>query len=274
LSRKITTLLAGLVGLGTGYGNAWRRAQRRLMVSEQLHQHHRVATKHGVLIFVSTHLRALEAPRNFHGAEPETLAWIDSFAPGAVLWDIGANVGMYTLYAGKRGDLDVFAFEPSPFSYAALCTNLAANELDRVSAYCIALSERTQLGTLNMPRTYPGSVYNAFEDRVEVTMTGDRVTVELRQAAVGICADDLVDEFGAAPPNHIKLDVDSTEVAILRGAARLLRSPTLLSISVENTLHDTPQNRAIDALLGEAGFQAESCGRGGSDVTVNVIYRR
>lgn len=274
MSRKITTLLAGLVGLGTGYGNAWRRAQRRLMVSEQLHQHHRVATKHGVLIFVSTHLRALEAPRNFHGAEPETLAWIDSFAPGAVLWDIGANVGMYTLYAGKRGDLDVFAFEPSPFSYAALCTNLAANELDRVSAYCIALSERTQLGTLNMPRTYPGSVYNAFEDRVEVTMTGDRVTVELRQAAVGICADDLVDEFGAAPPNHIKLDVDSTEVAILRGAARLLRSPTLLSISVENTLHDTPQNRAIDALLGEAGFQAESCGRGGSDVTVNVIYRR
>jgi len=34
--------------------------------------------------------------------EPETIAWIDTFEPGETLWDIGANVGVYSLYAGLK----------------------------------------------------------------------------------------------------------------------------------------------------------------------------
>jgi len=69
-----------------------------------------------------------------------------------------------------------------------------------------------------MSRTYPGSVYNAFEQ--EVDMTGKPLSIERKQSAVGISADDLIEIFGAARPNHIKLDVDSTEVAIpARGGA-------------------------------------------------------
>jgi len=242
------------------------------LVSEQLHQRHRVETGHGPLTFVSTHARALEAPRNFHVAEPETLDWIDGFAPGSVFWDIGANVGVYSLYAGKRDDTEVVAFEPSPNSYAALCANIAENHLNRVHAFCIALSERSGLGTLNMSRTYPGSVYNAFEQ--EVDMTGKPLSIERKQSAVGISADDLIEIFGAARPNHIKLDVDSTEVAILRGAERLLRSASLLSLAIENAIEDTPQNHAIASLLLTAGFHACRRGRGGGPLTVTVIYRR
>ncbi len=272
MSRTVARILSGVVSLGTAYARHWRRAHLRLLVSEHLHQRHRVETRHGPLVFVSTHVRALEAPRNFHIAEPGTLDWIDGFAPGAVLWDIGANVGAYSLYAGRRGDLDVLAFEPSPASYAALCANIAENRLDRVRAFCVALGERSGLGILNMSRTYPGSVYSAFER--EFDMTGKQLSIERRQPAIGISADDLVEIFGVAPPNHIKLDVDSTEVEILRGAARLLRAPTLLSICIENAIDDTAQNRAIAAILVEAGFRADSVGRGGGDITVNLIYRR
>jgi hypothetical protein len=67
------------------------------------------------------------------------------------------------------------------------------------------------------------------------------LSIERKQSAVGISADDLIEIFGAAGANHIKLDVDSTEVAILRGAERLLRSASLLSLAIE----DTPQNHAI-----------------------------
>jgi FkbM family methyltransferase len=272
VSRRISRALAGFVHAATAYARPWRRAQLRLLVSEQLHQRHRVETSHGTLVFVSTHARTLETPREFFRSEPETLRWIDGFAPGTVLWDIGANVGAYSLYAGLRGDLDVLAFEPSATSYAALCTNIAMNGLGRVQAYCLALSDRTRLGTLNLSRAYPGSVHNAFEQ--EVDMTGTPLNIERRQAVLGISADDLVEIFAAPAPHHIKLDVDSAETAILRGAARLLRSPALLSVLVENAVDDTAQNRAIDQLLTEAGFHPASRGRGGSDVTVNLIYRR
>lgn len=272
MSKRAARLLAGLVGAATVPMRPWRRANLRLLVAERLYHRHRVETRHGSLVFVSTHPRALEAPREFYAAEPETLSWIDGFAPGSVLWDIGANVGHYSLYAGRRGDIDVLAFEPSPASYAALCGNIAANNLTRVRAFCVALGERSGLGTLNMSQTYPGSVFNAFEQ--DVDMRGAALQIERRQAAIGLSADDLAERFGAPLPNHIKLDVDSTEAAILRGAAIVLRSPALLSVLVENDAGDSDQNRVIDAILVEAGFRAASRGRGGSDLTVNVIYRR
>ena len=44
--------------------------------------------------------------------EPDTIAWIAGFQPGEVLVDIGANVGMYTIWAAKTRGVRVFAFEP------------------------------------------------------------------------------------------------------------------------------------------------------------------
>ena len=45
----------------------------------------------------------------FSSKEPETLEWIDSIPEGSVLWDIGANVGLYSCYAAKVRDCQVFA---------------------------------------------------------------------------------------------------------------------------------------------------------------------
>ena len=52
--------------------------------------------------------------------EPETIAWIDGFNEGDVFYDIGANIGVYSLYAAFKKKTQVFAFEPSPFNFATL----------------------------------------------------------------------------------------------------------------------------------------------------------
>ncbi len=64
-----------------------------------------------------------------HTKEPETLEWLDQLMPESVLWDIGANIGIYSLYAAKRGVL-VVAFEPNVTAYSILVNNVYLNELN------------------------------------------------------------------------------------------------------------------------------------------------
>ena len=56
--------------------------------------------------------------------EPETLEWIDRMNEGAVLWDIGANVGIYSVYAAVSKRANVIAFEPSIFNLEFLARNI------------------------------------------------------------------------------------------------------------------------------------------------------
>ena len=43
--------------------------------------------------------------------QPATIAWIDAFQPNSVFWDVGANIGVYTLYAALRRDIRVAGFQ-------------------------------------------------------------------------------------------------------------------------------------------------------------------
>ncbi len=52
--------------------------------------------------------------------EPETIRWLDRVPEGEVLWDIGAKVGVYTIYGAVKRKLRVLAFEPGAASLATL----------------------------------------------------------------------------------------------------------------------------------------------------------
>src|SRR4051794_37732121 len=66
--------------------------------------------------------------------EPWTVKWIEAFEPGDVFYDIGANVGAYSLLAAKVGGgaVPVVAFEPSAPTYHDLCVNVALNGCDEI----------------------------------------------------------------------------------------------------------------------------------------------
>jgi len=65
----------------------------------------------------------------FSTKEPETLEWLDRMPRGSVLWDIGANVGLYACYAAKVRGCRVFAFELSVFNLELLARNIFLNRL-------------------------------------------------------------------------------------------------------------------------------------------------
>src|SRR5262249_26099107 len=69
--------------------------------------------------------------------EADTIRWIDGFNNNAIFWDIGANVGVYSLYAAVKARATVLAFEPAAPNFYSLTRNVHLNCLDqRVHPYC------------------------------------------------------------------------------------------------------------------------------------------
>jgi FkbM family methyltransferase len=254
MSKRWGRFFAAGVNGATSLQRPWRRAATRLQVGLALKQHHSVDTPRGHIAFVSPHPRALEYPRDFLKREPETLAWIDAFVAPCIFWDIGANIGAYSLYAALHPGVSVLAFEPGAASYAALCENIDTNgRQDAIQAYCVAFSERTILATLNMGDASAGGFPNAFG--AERNADGEAVTTVARQAAIGFSIDDFRATFALPAPNYLKLDIDGIEDKVLEGGARTLADPALRGIMVEMTSGASKRNAGTEAALARAGFR-------------------
>jgi len=189
--------------------------------------------------------------------EPETIEWLETYiAPGDVVYDIGANVGAYSLLIGKRfrGEVKVYAFEPSFSTFAQLSRNVALNGVsESVYPMYIALSDRSGLSYFNYSSLDTGTALHALET------DGDAAAFKAvhRQPILSFTLDEMVERFKLPYPNHIKLDVDGIEHAILRGATRALAQPGLLSIIVESE-ETRPGAGGIYGLLRAAGFELAS----------------
>jgi FkbM family methyltransferase len=273
VGKRFGRTLSRFVIALTAVEKPWRRADTRLRVCEYLLPRHRITSRLGPLVFVTTHPQALLYPHDFESREPETLAWIEAFETPCRFWDVGANIGAFSLYAGLRPGVEVSAFEPAAASYGALCRNIAANDLGaRVRAYCVALSDRTQLGSLNLSGTNAGSVFNAFASTEDCF--GNEIEVVFRQGMVGFSVDDFRRLFRLPAPNYLKIDVDSTEEQILAGASETLRDPDLRSVLIELEASDTARNHRLIGALEAAGLSLSLRGKEAQKDVVNGIFTR
>jgi FkbM family methyltransferase len=272
MSKRYSRMLAAMVEGLTVPQRPWRRANTRVRVANALLPRHEIATRYGLVRFVTTHPEALQFPRELADREPETIAWIDGFAAPCTFWDVGANVGTYALYAALRPDVSVLAFEPAAASYAALCRNIEANRCDdRIEALCIALSDRTRLGSLNMSATNAGNSFNSFESAQDCF--GRPLNIAFRQSTIGFTIDDFRQFFDQPPPNYLKIDVDGTEEQILDGGAATLADPALRSVLIEIEAADTARNARLLERLERAGFVLTARGVAQAGVS-NAIFIR
>ncbi len=250
MSKTVAAIIDGFAHLATATMKPIRRKFTRALASERLTQTVVAETPNGKLTFLCPTARSLQDPVNYQGNEPETREWIDSFDEDVVFWDIGANIGIFSLYAALKPKVSVHAFEPSAATFATLVRNIELNGFgNQVSAYCLALSDRTGLDFLNMENTGSGHATHAFGQTK--TIDGDLDPV-FSQAVPGMMADDFVTIFGAPPPTHIKLDVDSIEEKIINGGPKTFRAARSVMVEAYNLARE-PQLVAARALE-ELGF--------------------
>lgn len=186
--------------------------------------------------------------------EPHTIAWIErELRPGDVFYDIGANIGAYSLVAAarlqERGT--VVAFEPSYSSFSRLCDNIVLNGLaDVVVPIPLPLAAATGVGTFSYKRLFPGSESHAVESDLPQHVPTAREPA-YRQRALTVRLDDLIATFGLPRPNHVKLDVDGAELVVLSGAEEMLDSPELKTLMIE--IHEDLEKDVV-VLLEQHGF--------------------
>ena len=152
--------------------------------------------------------------------EPDTIAWIDAMPPTATLFDVGANMGQYSLYAASRG-LTVHAFEPDSQNFALLCRNLAINGDigKRVTAWPIALTDRVGLGKFHAVALQYGSSCHSFG--TQSGFNGEPKQFAFSHGGYSATLDSVCFDQRTSP-HYIKIDVDGLEPAVIRGAINRL----------------------------------------------------
>lgn len=211
----------------------------------------------------------------FSTKEPETLEWIDRHGGDGAFYDIGANVGLYSIYYAKVHAGNVYAFEPSVLNLGLLAKNISINHpAERVVIVPNPLSSKNQVAKFNMSMLDEGGSMSTFG--ADYGHDGLPLAAEINYRTMGMSLDFLV-ESGIVPetPAVIKVDVDGIEHLILRGARSTLTSPSLKTVLIEVNDNFYELAFEVSGALTAAGFrlaerrQAEMFGSGTFSGTLN-----
>ena len=175
----------------------------------------------GLALFVSPDASLKYWRRDLRKTDPALLNAATSLVnAGDVVWDIGANVGLFSFasagLAGKGGQ--VLAIEPDPWLSGLLrkSADLNASSDCPVRVLPVAVGEQAGRAVLNIARR--GRATNFVSGHGPSTQTGGvRNAVEVVQVTL----DGLLENWTA--PSVVKIDVEGAEASVLRAATKLLR---------------------------------------------------
>jgi FkbM family methyltransferase len=191
--------------------------------------------------------------QTLYSKEPVTIEWLRSMPIGAVFLDVGANVGMYTVFAALAREAKVLAFEPESENYAILNENIRLNDLGgRVLAVCAGLSDHAGLERLYLSQ--PGAGTSCHSLGAEVGFRLEPRKAGFVQGSVALRFDDLVASEQAVVPQYIKIDVDGFEHKVIRGMEQILADRRLVSLIVELN-PALAEHREIRDYLAALGFR-------------------
>ena len=202
--------------------------------------------------FSTPNLLSLYRARTFSTKEPETLAWIDQINAGSVVWDIGANVGLYSVYAAKSRGCDVYAFEPSIFNLELLARNIHLNNLsDKITIVPLPLCEKLSFNTLKMTSENWGGAMSTFGENFG--HDGETIRKVFEYPTIGLSMTEAAELLGIPKPDFIKMDVDGIEHLILKGGAEVLDHVCGVLVEINDDFNE--QAKQAEMLMLGAGFR-------------------
>jgi FkbM family methyltransferase len=166
---------------------------------------------------------------------------------GEVVVDIGANIGMFSLYAAKVcGASRVVSFEPFPDNYSMLCKNVEENQLCNVTCVNQAVAGNRGLRSLKLDPIDCGS-HSLVWDSSERT-------VEVECCTLG----DIFQRFSLTQIDYLKMDCEGAEYEILENATSRLQQISRISMETHTTVDRKAED--LEKLLCAYGFEVRLFG--------------
>lgn len=189
------------------------------------------------------HLGEFDQVRVHHNESWLATDLVEELDPTDCFWDVGGNVGLYSLFAAECG-ADVVTFEPWLENAATIERNLRLNDLSaRVVPKALAAEGGDREFTLDergTPGSGRGSLLDDWQD-------GQKHTVECVRGDVAI------DRDGLPVPTVAKIDVEGAELEVLEGFGEYLTEIGVLYCELHGIDDD-----AVRALLRDRGFEIEA----------------
>lgn len=172
--------------------------------------------------------------------EPETIKWLETLTEDDVLWDVGANIGLYTIFAAKLQRCKVYAFEPESQNYVILNRSIGVNRLTNASAYCIAVGDNDHSGELSL---------SSFESGHSGHSTNGK-RAAFKQGTIIHTLDSLV-KIGIPKPTHLKVDVDGLDPEVIVGGPKTMSTIKSVLIELDTS---TSKHREVIEMMANYGL--------------------
>ncbi len=197
------------------------------------------------LIFFSPNFFSRWRAQTLLTKEIDTIDWINNFDDNCTFWDIGANIGIYSLYSAKiKKKINVVAFEPSPQNFTILTKNISLNKM---SENIIAIAN--PLDQMNNHISYfkendveEAGSKNTFDNNLDISKYSNVFKT------ISLSIDYLTENKILQIPTYIKIDVDGNEKKIIQGATNTLDSKFLKSVLIESNDKNNEKNEIISFL--------------------------
>jgi FkbM family methyltransferase len=171
---------------------------------------------------------------------------------GDTFWDIGANIGYFSLLAARKLNHTgrVVAFEPGRVAYERLQENIGLNPYHNITAYKLAVTDKAGEAVLYLAGETADGLASLYDSG-----GGDKD----REACRAVSLDEFSRANNLSPPDFIKIDVEGAEWFVLKGAENLLAaSPPLLLLEMKQAalaVSGTSKND-IQEFLNALGYRA------------------
>ncbi len=224
------------------------------------------------ITFRTGHGRLVWRAREFLREEPMLIEWIDQFQGDDCFYDIGANVGCFSLYAAKRG-VKTFSVEPEYFNLSLLYENIFLNKLqDKCTPLPVAVGDSTQVDVFYLKSISKGDALHCIGRKSY--MLDDPSSSEYRLNTLVMKLDDLIEHFNLPKPTRLKIDVDYNELQIIKGAEKTLDNVREIYVELDLKLEE---HREVLEVLKKRYFSVvnkESIAREWNNEISNYILRR
>ena len=221
------------------------------MVKNSLSNISKVNYKNFDFSFINTNNLLKYRIKHFLTKEPDTIKWIEEFETNANFWDIGANIGEYSIFAAKTKKSNVLSFEPSFFNLQIIIKNIFINNLqEQVTTLPMAVNDTTKKGMFKISNFNPGHANSSFD--TNNGWDGKQLNTNFEYQTMSVSIDDAIKFFNLAIPDYIKIDVDGNEHLVLSGGKETLKKVKEVLIELPGVWKEQT-NVSHDILL-ESGF--------------------